>query len=227
MQSKFVLKVLGLCALLIGLMSIGAGAAQAETGASWSVNPAPDLQATLENNHSVLLTKLSNKNIHLLCTAVELEEAFLVESGGSLSGKARFSGCVFLELLVGGGTKEFKACNPENGIVLTNKIKGLITLHEKQGRITVSPFEAGGTFANIFLGLECAFGENLKVSGVLVLKDCQNALSTYLVIHLVEEDKVLTKLWVNSETNPATFDGSINTFLSGAKTGGTWKGNPA
>jgi hypothetical protein len=234
MRSSFGLKVLGLCALLVGLMSISAGAAQATVGAYWLVGGKkisetllPTAVAAIENKTSSLLTKLSNKNIHILCTTVELVEAHALEPNGGLLGKAKFSGCVFLELLVPPATKEIKACNPEGGIINTNKVKGLITLHEGEGRITLTPFEAGGTFANIFLGLECAFGENLKVGGSLVLKECNKAFLTDLVTHLVEEDKVLTKLWVNSETNPATIDGSANVTLSGAHAGMTFAGHPA
>jgi hypothetical protein len=235
MRSSFGLKVLGLCALLVGLMSFGAGAAQAEVGAYWLVSGKkitaelqPELQAALENKTSSLLTKLSNKNIHILCTAVELEETHLLEPNGRLLGKAKFSGCIFLELLVPPATKEIKFCNPKEGIILTNKVEGLITLHEGEGRILLKPDEpeAKGTFANIFLGPECAFGEKLNVGGELVLKDCQKAFLTDQVTHLVEEDKVLTKLWVNSETNPATIDGSANAFLGIGHKGLTFAGHP-
>jgi hypothetical protein len=87
--------------------------------------------------------------------------------------------------------------------------------------------EEGGLFANIFLGLECAFGEKLLVGGELVLKDCQKAFLTDQVTHLVEEDKVLTKLWVNSLTNPATIDGSATAALAGPHIGLTFAGHPA
>jgi hypothetical protein len=226
-------KSLAICALMTALMAIGGGTAQAEVGAYWLVGGKkiseallPELQATLENKTSALLTKLSNKSTHLLCTAVSLEEAHLLEPNGGFLGKVLFTGCIFLELLVGGGTKEIKACNPKEGKLLTNKIKGLMTLHEGEGRLTLTP-AAGTAFLNLFLGLECAFGEQLIIGGKLVLKDCQKAFLTDLVTHLLEEDKVLTKLWVNSETNPATLDGSFNVFLAGAHTGLTWAGHPA
>jgi hypothetical protein len=101
-----------------------------------------------------------------------------------------------------------------------------MTLHEDEGRLTLTPAE-GTVFLNLFLGLECAFGENLKVGGKLVLKDCTKEFLVDKVTHLLEEDSVLTKLWVNSETNPATLAGSFNVFLTGAHAGLTWAGHPA
>jgi hypothetical protein len=232
MQSRFGLKMLSLCALLVGVMAMSAGAAQAEVGAFWLVSGKkistellPTLQIEAENKTITLLTKLSNKNIHILCTAVSLEEAHLLEPNGGFLGKALFTGCIFLELLVGGGTKEVKVCNPKEGKILTNKFRGLITLHEGKGRILLAPFE-GTTFASFFLGEECAFGEKLTLGGELVLKDCKDAFLTDQVTHLFEEDKVLTKLWINTETNPATIDGSFNAFLAGAHVGLTFAGHP-
>jgi hypothetical protein len=91
-------------------MSFGAGAAQAEVGAYWLVSGKkittlePELQASLENKTSSLLTKLSNKNIHILCTAASLEETHLIEPNGVVLGKAVFTGCIFLELPTTGAT---------------------------------------------------------------------------------------------------------------------------
>jgi hypothetical protein len=228
---------------MMGLMALGAGPAQAETGAYWLVGGKkisegllPTLGATAENNDITFLNKISNKNLHLLCTSIELQGAHLVEPNGGFLGSAKFSGCKFLELLVGGGTKEVKACNPEGGVLTTYKMKGLVTLHGGAARLTLTPFE-GTAFISFFLGVECGYGEKLTIGGKLVLKDlviekdCTHEFKDEFLVdkvtHLLEADSVLTKLWVNSETIPATLDGSLNISLSGAHEGLTWAGHPA
>jgi hypothetical protein len=224
---------LALCVLVVGILAIGAGSAQAETGAFWLVSGKkistellPTLGITAENSDLALLFRIANKNIHILCTAAELEETHLVEPNGGLLGKIKFSGCKFLELPTGGGApKEIKACNPPGGVILSLKFKGLITLHNGEDRITLSPFELN--LMHIILSPECAFGEKITIGGNLVLKDCQNAFLTDQVTHLFEEDKVLSTLWANSQINVASIDGSFNIFLTGAHAGLTWAGHSA
>jgi hypothetical protein len=234
--SRIGIKALGLsalCALMTMLMAIGGSTAQAEVGAYWLVSGKkisetllPTIVMAVENNDLALLFKLSNRNIHILCTAAALEETHVVEPNGGLLGKIKFSGCKFIELNLSGVPSEVKDCNPVGGNILSLKFKGLITLHESQGRITLTSF-TGTSLFDIFLGIDCPYGENAIIGGKLVLKDCQNAFLTDQVTHLFEEDKVLTKLWANSETNPATLDGSFNMSLTGAHAGMTWAGHPA
>lgn len=247
-QSRFGLKVLGLCAMLVGMFAF-TGVAQAEVGAFWLVNGAkisesllPEVKAETDVE-GVLLTELGGKQIHLKCPTINLVGAHLVEPLGKILGKIDFKGCKFFSLKTAGGELvEQKFCEPfvgaNKGLIETNNITGLIKLHKTAGGVTEQaleavPTEAKKPFATINLGAECAFGEELKVGGsgegasggVFFLKDCLKQFLTDVVKHLVEELKELTKLTINGGKTPATIDGSAWAFLGGAHAGLTWAGH--
>jgi len=245
-RSRLGLKALGLCALVVGVMSMSAGAAQAQPNSKWFFNGAqlaealkPELQATLENSMGSLLTVLGGKNIHILCTALKLVGATIfntkeLKEGGQTLGKIDFSGCKFFELVVAGGaTKEIPACEPiaegVKGLIVSNFVKGLIELHEpsagvKEGFVKFTPDPPATLFTTISLGEECAFGSELRISGSVGLKDCNKEFTVEKVTHLVEP--VLQALIVNGGAS-ATLDGSANVSLAGAHVGKTWSGKPA
>jgi len=245
-RSRLGLKALGLCALVVGVMSLGAGSAQASNGAKWFFNGAvlpealkPEIAATLENSMGSLLTTLGGKKIHILCTAVTLIGATIFNPNGGTLGKIDFAGCKFFKLITeGGATEEVKTCNPEAegkpGLIVSNFIKGLIELHEpspgvKQGFVKFTP-DTGTLFATISLGKEveneCAFGEKLKVGGSIGLKDCNEEFTVEKIIHLVEP--VLQALVINEGSTAATLDGSANVLLNSAgHSGKAWSGKPA
>src|SRR3954471_7221906 len=223
-------KALGLCVTLVAMLSF-TGAAQAEVGAFWLVSGktiSAELLPTVEGETEVakvLLTELGGKFIHLKCPKFKLVGAHLVEPLGKILGSIDLSECTFSSLKTAGGELVLqKACEPKNegkaGLITTNNITGLIKLHKTAAGVTEQVLEAkptteGGLFANIVLGPECAFGENLKIGGVFYLKDCLKQFLTDVVKHLVEELKELTKLVVNEGAKTATIDGSAWAFLGG------------
>lgn len=238
--SRLRLKALGSCALVLGLMALSTGSAQAELGAKWFFGGAalseplkPEVQATLENNMGSFLTTLGGKNIHILCTSMKLIGWTIFNPNGQTLGKADFSGCEFLELVTPGGmTKKNTFCTPSaegvSGLIITNFIKGLIVLHElsfgvKEGIVKLSP-DTGTVFATIHLGEECAFGENLKVGGTIGVKDCSKEFSFEKITHLFEP--VLQALVINEGATVATLDGSANVKLLGAPHEKNWSGKP-
>jgi len=248
-RSKLGLKALGLCAMVLGLMAIGTGAAQAEKGAHWNLNGnpitstlLPEIGALLEGSHGVLLSKALGSPFKILCTAMTFEESKLLLEGSAL-GRIRFSGCkIFLS------EKESIPCEPhtgtEKGVILTNLLKGLITLHEEtlegvtknEPVVTIEPDIAGQPFVNIVTSAECSVGgkAGIPVIGKFVLSDCLHKGRTEAISHLGIELPTLTKLWILSETveHQATIDGSASVFLVGEhldteKNKFLWSGTPA
>ena len=229
-RSKLGIKVLGLCAMVLGLMAFVASAAQAEAGANWKVNGTnisssllPSFQvASLENKTaSLLFTTAGGTKVEILCTAAKVldglttNDAKLGVEGKVDLGKAHFTGCL---TKLNGVTSP--PCQPHSGaskeLVLTEAASGLIRLHPALGQpvVELKPDKEGGNFVNIELGEECAIGEKVPVAGVLFLKDCKNEGKVELVEHLIEELKELTKLTALGQ--PATLDGSALIKLTGA-----------
>src|SRR3954471_21413979 len=99
-RSKLRLKILGLCAVLVGMFAF-AVAAQAEPGAYWLVNGAKISEALLPTVLAetdvvgTLLTELGGKFIHIKCPTINLVGAHLVEPVGKILGKIDFKGCTF------------------------------------------------------------------------------------------------------------------------------------
>jgi len=227
-------RLIGLLALVLGLMAFGSTAAQAETGAHWNVSGVPisgallpEIQASLESNHGILLTKIGLSKVEILCTALKLVGAKLHELGKT-SGKFHLSGCI---------TKlngvEAKACVPHspkaaNGLIESEAFTSLIQLHKPTGEESFGDLNVTINI-NINLGKEapekneCAIGEKFVVSGALFLKDCQKEGGVEKVTHLLEEGPLST---VKFGANPMTFDGSINVSLAGAHAGLKWSGIP-
>jgi hypothetical protein len=234
------LGLLGLCAVVVGIMAVSASAAQAEAGANWliltsggAVKTGAELHAavigSLENNTGSLLSRVLGINVQILCTAATLVGVSL-EGTGSLTngGKVKFSGCsVDLNGAAAPECAVHSAGQPV-GTVETLAGKGLLVLIGGVGRTLIEPKE-GETFANLNMGEECPIGENIPVRGKLVIKDCENKLSTHLVTHLIEEDTVNSDLWVlnKTEEHKATIDGSALASLTGAHAGLAWAGDPA
>ena len=231
-RSRLGLKVLGLCAVLVGMFAF-TGAAQASTGALWKIAGSQAkggevVEATSEAAGGILLTELGGKNIDIKCLKLELVGAKLVEPNGKITGKILFHECDFLTLVGTVATLQ-KVCEPfvgtNKGLIETNTINGLIVLHTPTGGKAEGVLEAKGEpdFATINLGPECSVGEKLLVEGVFFLKDCEGKFSTENKTHLVEELKALTKLTLNGGTKTATIDGSALATLA---TGSLWAGIP-
>jgi hypothetical protein len=223
-------RLMGLTALAFGLMAFGATAAQAETGAHFNVSGSAvttalkaQLQATLENNDGILLTKIGLSKLELLCTSMKLVDALLLE-GGSATGKAHFEGCV---IKVNGVVSP--VCKPHSpgaaeGLIETNILKGLIVLHEVSAGVKIPLLQvlpsSGSSYVTMILGKEvgneCPVGAKYEISGKLFSKDTQNEGSVEKVTHLFEEGPLSVMSYGG---NAMTLDGSANVSLAGAHLG--------
>jgi hypothetical protein len=231
------LKLMGFSALVLSVMGLGSAVAKAEPGAFWKVNGAAlnaalsvQVQASLENNHGILLTNVGATKVEVLCTTIKFTDALLKTLGG-LSGKIHFEGCI---TKLNGSTAT--ACVPHspgvaNGLVETNALDGLIILHEDKAGARVDQFEllagAGAPFVTLILGKaapeknECAIGEKFEITGKTFLKDTQSEGLVEKTSHLVEEGPLSG---LKFGTNPMTLDGSITVTLVGAHEGMKWSG---
>ena len=235
------LGLLGLCAVVFGVMAMSATSAQAAL--SWLVlNSAKttetELKAELagESDGDVsLTTKEVSIKFTVTCSGFELVGVNL-EAGGTLTngGKVKFTGCEAYETapLTGALGCHVHSAGQTSGNVLTAEGKGTLALHTLTGGgtevLTKLEPSVGTTFAT-FLTEKCVVPETNPVNGVLYLKDCEkqtegpcvNKSLTYAVKHLVEQGP-LTSLWVGSDTAE-----HLETSLSGGgwiKLGGAHAG---
>jgi hypothetical protein len=222
------LGLLGLCAVVFGLMAFSASAAQAEVGAKWLVLKTEggalltdaEIEANkekivgeIENKTASLLSKVLGLKTQLLCTAGELIDALLAANGSVKAGaKVKFTGCIALKA---GTAEKLSGCLPHSagqaeasGVIETNAFHALIELHELAGGVKhdvtlIIPDNVKEEFLNILMGEECAVGSSLPVFGKLTLWDCveegKGALK-HAVTHLVTEFKPLTKLYTLTDT---------------------------
>jgi hypothetical protein len=239
-RSRFGL--LGLCAVVFGVMAFGATAAHAEKGAKWLLaEKAPNsglitfLKASVgleAETVGILHSKIAGIAVLFECKKLEAINANLEAEGSVNKGaKIKFSECI---TKLNGATSspcEPKAGGTEKGVINTAAGHALIELHELAGGVKddivkILPDE-GKTFATIEMSEECAIGEKVPVIGKATLKDCEGLALTHLVKHLVEIGP-LTELWTISETpeHVATILGSAYAFLTGVHTGFKFSGDP-
>jgi hypothetical protein len=222
---------LGLCAVVLGVMAMSAGSAQAAL--SWLVldsngaNP-KELKASLvgekDSADITLLSKLLGKKFTITCNNLEFEGVSL-EVGGKLSegSKMVYTGC---ELYNKGTLEEPLGCHLKSagqpvGTITTHELKGELVSGGSEVRI--EPKTAGGPFTTM-LTEECALPESNPIRGVLYLKDCEKAMLVHAVKHLIEQGP-LTAMWVGSHTAEhleISIDGSVWLKLSGAHAGLKW-----
>ena len=246
MRTRLGLKVLGLSALIMGVMAIGTtGAAQAESGACWkyliaggatkcfgeNVNGVPlepQPEAEFENKTGTLL--INNVNLEVLCTGAKfIEGGGLGLNGSVLLGRVEFNGCVSLSRTP--TLTKLNPCTPNDpvaglGNIRTEKGTGLIVLHNGEPVVELKP-DTGTTLAKIFLGEECSVSEELIVSGKLVIQDQggKAAFETHATTHLIREFPSLQLMKVG--VNSATIDGTAVVKLPGAHNALSWAGKPA
>jgi hypothetical protein len=235
------LGLLGLCAMVLGVMAISAGAAQGAAFA-WVVLNASETIATelkalvvgeKDSAHLTLLTHLLGIAPSITCTNFELVGVNL-ETGGKLTtgGKVKFTGC---EAYLSGTLTTALGCNVQSkgqpvGTIETNSLKGELILHILEAGKTevlmkLDPEVAGGPFATI-LTEECILPESNPVKGVLYLKDGENRATTHVTKHLIEQG-LLTSLFVgtdNKEHLETSLDGSAWVKLNGAHKALEWAG---
>ena len=205
--------------MVLGLMAIGASSAQAEEGNDWQVNGTvvagsakhPVEAEKIENETATLTTIINKTKVEFLCKSVKLNGVDLIEKGKLSEGTVTFHSCVTYlnESLsppcepVAGGT--------EKGLIVSEKGKGLLTLHEGQLLTKITP--VGINFGKIELGEECSIGEEVPVAGTLTLKDTEVGVEK--ASHLIEPGP-LTNL--TALGGPATIKGmAIVNLVSGLK----------
>ena len=241
MRTRPRLKVLGLSALVMGVMAIGTtGAAQGEVGACWGyINAAKELKCfsaqleatpifAIEENTGTLL--IENLNLEILCTGMEFDEGGQLSANGSiLLGRIKFTGCIARERAAPlGELKILAACLPQDpfsgpDVILTEKATGLIILHNGQPLVKISPDNEQLILTNIFMGPECPVAAGIVVKGHLDLEDLggQESFEKHELTHLFKESSLqLMRVGVRK----ATLDGSVNATLAAPHNALKWAG---
>jgi hypothetical protein len=249
------LGLLGLCAMVFGLMAFSTTAAHAEVGAKWLLAEKAPGTALIPFNPEtlkvgiglerdapkgeeypyVLHTEILKIKVLFLCKDLKVAGSpVLTTNGGISSGKVLFSGCL-TDL---NGVKNSN-CTPKDaeeateGTILTKPLHALLELHKlatsTDDILKLLPDEVGGPFAVIEMGEACAIGKKVPVIGKLALEDCEGLALTHLVKHLVQPFTALTSLFTISETaeHAATLLGSAFGFLTGEHVGLKFSGDPA
>jgi hypothetical protein len=243
-RSRLGLKALGMCALVLGLMAVWAGAAQAEeTGGKWGYIDGAGALKTFEGvlaeptvggkmeigTVGILHAKvLGGTSLLYECKSLTVAEGNL-KAGGEVLGKLVFHEC---ETFLNGVLS--KNCNPnaggtKAGLIITNKIKAVMLLHklasgEVDKILVASPDEANNDFAFVESTEACSIGQKVLIGGKFAIQDAEP--TTHLVNHLIKEFAPLTHLFVISDTveHAANILGSAEAFLTGAHVGFKWAG---
>jgi hypothetical protein len=229
--------------MVFGIMAFGASAAQATPGAKWLIlhegalhepsnaNPA-QIEGSIENNTASLLTKISGSAVKILCTAGNLENAFLVSNGTVKEGaRVTFTGCkIYIKEI------ENPSCVPHSpgtaaGTVRTEAGHALLVLHEPSAGVhedftKILPDNAESKFGTVEVGELCPLPEKIPIFGVLYVKDCENAALTHLEKHLITQAP-LTHLYALTDTaeHAANIDGSALIFPVGLYLHDLWSGD--
>jgi hypothetical protein len=248
MRSRQGLKALVLCAMALGMMAIGAGAAQATptwmvAGANLAAGLEPEVGGELEGGTASLLATINGLDLELLCGEGELTGVKLLPGDKTNStGDVTFKKCVAYswDLNAKGEyeTRLTTACEPHTegqpvGTILTEPGFGLILLHiekleggveHKVPVVLIQANNAENRFATVLMGSKCAFPELIPIFGLFYIKDCKKLGETEEVKHLIEELKALSTLTVINKkaTNAARIDGSAWAFLKNAHLNQKW-----
>ena len=239
------LGLLGLCAVVVGMMSMSAGAAQGAT-LSWLIlnsthTTATELKAEVvgekDSEHLSLVGEVAGFKVALTCTNVTAKETFLTAAGTVTGGKVVFTGCKVYETAP--LTKEFEctinSVGAAAGTVETAEVKGELQLHTKKDgtKLLVTRIEPKvggleGTLASLkFSGPTCVL-PNAIVHGALYLKDCEGFETTHKLRHLVEDLGELTSLYIGGHSakqlERTKIIGSAWIKLGGAHAGLEWSG---
>jgi hypothetical protein len=234
------LSLLGLCAVTLGMMAIGVGAAQAslftwlvlDEGGTALESLKAELASEKDSQGLTLLTKLLGIKVAITCTTLKLVGVNL-EAEGKLTtgGRARFEGC---EGYGKGTLEEALVCKVHSagtgsGIVETGQLKGELVLHELAGGSTelltkVEPKE--GTSLAVVLTEGCILPESNPVHGSLFIKDSEGKAEGHNVKHLIAQGP-LTSLYVGAHTTEhleTSTDGSVWVSLAGVHKSLAWAG---
>jgi hypothetical protein len=237
------LKVIGLC-LVAAALGLIAFAASAQAKGTWKHNGATitDNPTKIVGEKDSALFKLLSKTgateIHITCEKLTVSNGLLLLDGNS-TGTLEFSECRFFTLnaTLTVATEQM-ACLPLEPIVA--KVKDLLFKHLANEKTydLFSPAVAGQPFTTLHLGIECAFGELLPITGNVVIEGCKpegeaNGLESEVVKHLIQQAPENTELWTGSfknelkyGVNAATLDGSewLKLDPAGPLAGQKWSG---
>jgi len=236
------LGLLGLCAIVTGLMAFSTSSAQAVPEwlfAEKAPNSGliPFLLASFNIEADSPLLELHSEILKIkvlfLCTEISAVNAFLGPNGTIEPGISFLFGGCEVDL---NGTKS-PECKPSSGgvagVIKTNKLDGVIDLHKLEPSgvrddVVRLLAEAGETLATIELPASCPIGAKVPLLGKLVFKDCQGLFLTHLVEHLMEAD-LSTEIWTISKTaeHVAALLGSMWAFLTGKHENLKFSGDPA
>ena len=232
------LGLLGLCAMVLGLMAFSATGAHAagtwlildEDGTLLTGEELPAEVQLKTDTEGVLHSEILGIKVLFLCTTIKTVNAKIFGAGAIGKGpgeekgsKVLFSGCS--TDLNGKPASECTPTDPADGkgTIVTKFLHALAALHEGQDIVIILPDE-GKNFATIALPAACVIGTSVPVIGTLALKDCENLALVHLIEHLVEQFSPLTKLFTISETleHAASLLGSAWAFLAGVHEGLEW-----
>jgi hypothetical protein len=245
------LGLLGLCAVVFGLMAFSATGAQAEgtwliLNAEGKVKTGVELPATLELEkdkslegleHYILHTEILKIKVLFLCKEIKLDNAIIYGAGaiGQAVNEEKGSIVLFTKCVTLLNGAEAPECTPKDptlgeGGISTKTGHALAVLHEltadkvKDDIINVLPDNESKEFAKIILPAACPIGTSVPVFGELALQDCEKMALVHLIKHLVEPFEPLTKLFVISNTaeHAATLLGSAWAKLGGLHAGLKW-----
>ena len=216
--------------MLLGLMAISAGSAQA---AKWlilnskgEVKTGTELPAEVkgeleEGTTGVLLATILGLETEILCSAGELI-GIKLEAAGALTngGKVKFTGC---DVKLGGELNE--ECEAHSagkavGTIETLEGKGLLELILGAG-MTKLVAKTGTTLVTVEMGNGCPLGTKVPIAGALVLEDSE--VETHKVVHLIKENTAHSTLTALGKS--AKIDGSALVSLAGSHAGLAWSGD--
>jgi hypothetical protein len=242
------LGLMGLCAVIFGVMAMSASSAQA--GFSWLVlNSAGTVNTEVTESGGVvnllaavvgesdtnkdltLLTKALGLSIIVTCGSFELININLEALGKLSNGQVKFKECEAYKV---SPLTEPLDCMVHSsgqavGTILSDVGKGELVLHEVSPGVKEVLTKIESTtaqFATILMEL-CALPASNKITGVLYLKDNNGKATTHEEKHLIVQGP-LTSL--NYGTNMTTehletaIDGSAWIKLGGAHAGLKWAG---
>jgi hypothetical protein len=244
------LGLLGLCAMVLGLMAFSATGAQA--AGTWlilnsegKVKTGVELPAVLELEkdknkegveHYILHTEILKIKVLFLCSGIKAVNAKIFGAGAIGKGpgeekesKILFSGCI--TLLNGVAEPKCLPTDPIDGadFIVTEFLHGLAALHEltdktKDDIVLIEPDKFGGPLVVIHFSAGCVIGISVPVFGKFAPLDCENLSLTHLAKHLWEPFLPLTRLWAISDTpeHAATILGSVWAKLGGEHAGLLW-----
>jgi hypothetical protein len=248
-RSRLGLKALGMCALVLGLMAVWAGVAQAEnSGGNWTylekgkpeilenlkifegTLAEPEIGGEIETTGILHAEALEGTKVLYECKAFTVVTGSKLKANGVALGKLVFTECTTLL----NGVKS-DACEPKEGKVTTNLIKAQMLLHKLAvggvvDRILIAEGEteagAAANFASIESEGACALGTKVPVGGKFAIEPSNP--TTHEVKHLIKEFPELTALWIlsNTKEHKSTILGSAFAFLKGIHEGlkfaGVW-----